>query len=290
MNALIEVAMSWLDRGIATIPISYRSKRPSFSALMKTGDIDAKGEPTWERMKTGLPTPADFEKWYTTASNIAVVTGQKNLVIVDFDKLPAYDLWMQLYGIEGYADTYTVHTGRGYHLYYFIEDMPEHTMKWAGGEVKASGYCLIPPSVHPSGAGYKATCPDIPIMDIGSIYELLPEDAFKAVVTERGLVSSFLDPIWSAPSTATGNYSDINQRVRISSFFPDAAGNGRWRSVICPLHNDGAKHGRASGWIDTQRNRYGCHFCVNGSLSAIDFYAAWRKLTPEAAAAELSGL
>ena len=286
VNALIEVAMSWLDQGIATIPIMYRSKRPNFQALYATGDIDGQGKPTWDRLKTELPTRQNIDTWYKTISNIAVVTGNQNLVIVDFDNLPAYELWMQLYGIKGYMNTYTVHTGRGYHLYFYVEDMPPHTLKWAGGEIKASGYCLIPPSTHPSGRAYKAIHPDMPILDIGSIYDILPEGVFN-YQQEFVPCMSAPDPIWTP--TLSGNYSEINQQVRILSFFPDArrTGNG-WYTVFCPLHSDGENHGRASGWIDDRRNRFGCHSCVSGSLSAIDFYARLKNISASDAAHELS--
>lgn len=286
MNHIKQVALSWLDQGIATIPIMYRSKRPNFTALKKTGDVDDAGKPTWDRLKTELPTRQNIATWYQGASNIAVVTGNQNLVIVDFDNLPAYELWMQLYGIEGYADTYTVHTGRGYHLYFFIEDVPPHTLKWAGGEIKSSGYCLIPPSVHPSGRAYKATNPEVPILDIGSIYDILPEDVFN-VQQESGPCMPLPDSIWSP--VIQGNYSEINQQVRILSFFPDArrTGNG-WHTVLCPFHGDGQSHGRASGWIDDRRNRFGCHSCISGSLSAIDFYAKLKGIDAGTAVGELA--
>lgn len=267
MNQQQQVAMFWLAQGIATIPILYRSKRPSFMALARTGDIDQNGKPTWERLKTELPSKLDILQWYDPLSNIAVICGWQNLVIVDFDDLVAYDTWMQIYGQEGWADTYTVCTGRGYHLYYYIEDIPAYTMKWTGGEIKASGYCLCPPSIHPSGARYKAT--ENEIMDIGSIYDILPESVFRHEAEPcRRLPQN--NPFAPHPQ---GQYSSVKDTARILSFFPDArrTGNG-WYTVYCPFHGDGTQRGHASGWIDDNRNRFGCHACINGSLSVIDFY------------------
>lgn len=274
--------MSWLDQGIATIPILYRSKRPNFAALMETGDIDQDGKPTWDRMKNNLPGKLDILTWYKSPlSNIAVICSWQNLVIVDFDNMDAYDLWIQLYGQEGWADTYTVCTGRGYHLYYYIEDMPKYTMKWVGGEIKASGYCLCPPSVHPTGTAYKAI--DTPIMDIKSISDLLPDEIFNHVGMPCREVQ--LDPFSPA---VPGGFSDIKDSIRILSFFPDAkrTGNG-WYTVYCPFHGDGTQRGHASGWIDDNRNRFGCHACVTGSLSVIDFYMRLHNVDAETAVREL---
>lgn len=268
VNALIEVAMSWLDRGIATIPLGYRSKRPAISS--------------WQEYKNRLPTEDEIAGWYKMRRNIGLVCAWQGLTVLDFDTMPAYEMWQALYGVQSYE----VRTARGVHVYVYLDCPPEFTLKWAGGDIKANGYVLIPPSIHPSGAGYKAS--NRPILRFRSLDDLLPPELWQNDAAERGLVSSPIDPIWSAPVAAgNGRYSDINQRIRLLSFFGDAKPTGGgWYAVKCPLHDDK----NASGWIDDRRNRYGCHACVNGSLSAIDFYAAWRKLTPEAAAAELSGL
>ncbi len=281
MNQLQKTAISWLIQGIVTIPISYRSKRPNFSALAKTGDIE-NGRPTWERMKTELPTKQDIMTWYSGLSNIAIVTGWKNLVIVDFDNEAGYELWLALYGVR-YADTYTVSTGRGHHLYYYIEDMPQYTMSWFGGEIKSSGYCLIPPSTHPSGTAYKATNFS-PIMTIGSIYDILPESVFQNEHEAKVGGPCILNDVWSPSLLGVGSYSEIKEQVSIAEFFPKAAGNGRWLSVKCPFHDDNHK----SGWVDLHRNRFGCHACMNGSLSVIDFYARLNSCDAETAVLELS--
>lgn len=265
MNNQYNVAMSWLNRGIATIPIMYRSKRPNFSALYTSGDVDNKGKPTWDRMKTELPTVDNLRQWYRHLSNIAVVCGWRNLVIVDFDRLDAHDMWLALY--PSYTATYTVSTGRGYHYYYYINDPPPHTLKWWGGDVKVSGYCLAPDSVHPSGRVYRATN-QADIMTIESINEILPESVFEYV---DGGLPCIPDNDPFAPTIRTsGGYTDINEKVSITRFFSDYERTGdNWLRVKCPLHDDR----KPSAWLDTRRNRFGCHKCINGSLSVIDFYA-----------------
>ena len=250
--------LNFHDMGIPVIPISYRSKRPNTRYLLN-------GE--WRQYQDKQPCRGDIEKWCNDSfSNFAVVCGN-GLCIIDFDNLHGYDLWMDIYGTQGYADTYTVHTGRGYHFYYFIEDAPAITLKWYGGEIKASGYCLIPPSIHPSGRKYTAVCPDNEIMTIGSLDEIFPHGLFDAI--PQTAPQREFDPF----VTTLQGYDACeaaNQTWRILDQFPDARKSGDgWYMVQCCFHDDG-RH--LTGWIDDKRNRYGCHSCINGSLSAIDFY------------------
>lgn len=275
MNNL-DIALKWLDMGVGTIPCKYRSKRPLFA---------------WDEFKTRLPTKEEIKKWYKIPlRNLAVIMGFNNLAVIDFDNLAAYDLWMQIYGQNGYADTYTVATGRGFHLYFYVEDYAAHTMKWAGGECKFSGYVLAPPSIHPSGTPYKAICPDMPIMTIGSIYDILPESVFNYQVSggDRPCIVADFDPFNPAMPHENGSYSEINECVRVLSFFPDARRTGDgWYTVFCPIHDDqNTRH--KSGWIDDNRNRFGCHACINGSLSVIDFYMRLHSCDAKTAVSDLN--
>lgn len=242
--------LHFLDAGIAVIPIEYRSKKPNSRYLPNR---------QWDKYKHELPCRGSVLTWSGDPfCNFAVVCGWQNLVIVDFDDPQWHDIWMMTYGASGYADTYTVSTGRGYHLYYYIEHLPACTLKFNGGEVKATGYCLIPPSIHPSGRKYQAVNPDVPIMDIGHIDEILPETSIP-IPPHKGKCT--FDP-FSNPS------NDIKQSWRILSQFPDAfpSGDG-WFKVQCQFHNDN----NPSAWINDNKNKFGCHACITGSLSSIDF-------------------
>ena len=264
-------AYHWLEMGIITIPIFYRSKRPAL--------------PSWQPYKATLPTNKEIESWYKTVSNIAVVCGHNNLVILDFDNPAAHDLWLETYGQMGCADTYAIRTGRGYHYYYYMEEVPPHTMKWQGGEVKSSGYCLTFPSTHPTGRKYIEVTPGQPIMNVKSIYDVLPESVFSTAPTRlrSELPSTPFNP-WQPQPQANGRCDDINERVSILHLLPDAkpSSNG-WYVVKCPLHNDR----KASAWIDPSRNRFGCHKCVNGSLSVIDLYMEIHNVDLQTSISEL---
>jgi hypothetical protein len=255
------------------IPIEYKSKRPNRRYLPN-------GE--WRQYQIEEPCRCDVERWLADPfCNYAVICGIDNLVIVDFDSLSHYDMWLGVYGVSGYADTYTVTTGRGLHLYYYIKNLPKQTLKWKGGEVKSTGYCLIPPSIHPTGRKYTAVNPDLEIMTIGSIYEILPKSVFQDYEQKQ---KSAYDPIWNpAP-----NYKvDVNQSWRILDWFDSARRSGdHWYMVQCPFHNDGD---HLSGWVNDAKNRFGCHGCMNGSLSAIDFYMKANNLVEVNEAIEQMG-
>ena len=250
------------DMGIPVIPIFYRSKRPNTRYLPN-------GE--WRQYQNKKPCRSDIERWMDdNFCNYAVICGSgihNRLVVIDFDRQDGHEIWLKLYGGNGYADTYTVSSGRGYHYYYFIENSPTITLKWYGGEIKASGYCLIPPSIHPSGRRYEAICPDNEIMTIGSLDEIFPAGLFDVAPQERP--QREFDP-FNTTLQGFDVCADTNQSWRILDQFSHARKSGDgWYMVECAFHNDG-KH--LTGWIDDKRNRYGCHSCINGSLSAIDFY------------------
>jgi len=275
MDAL-RIAHSWLDQGIAVIPIGYRSKRPMFDLIG-----------SWEQYKNTLPCCSQIAAWFDRPLvNLAIITGWQNLVIVDFDKMPAYDMWQA--GNKGKA-TYTVSTGRGMHLYYFVDGLPGHTLKWWGGEVKSTGYCLAPPSIHPSGRRYQVI-DNRPIMRIASIDEIFPAGLFPKELVSSEIQSSpccsSQDDIWQPRWGQQGKDAlEIKHNVRIASFFPSANTGNRWHTVRCPFHGDG-RH--LSGWIDNQTNRFVCHSCINGSIDVIEFYSRLHGVDFKQAVEELS--
>ncbi len=280
MSTNLDIALAWLDQGIATIPIGYRSKRPDRRHLMN-------GE--WREFQTRLPTKHELECWFSSPlQNIAVVMRHKNLVCCDFDNLIAHDLWLNWIP-ESLLKTHTVKTARGYHYYYHMESSPDYTMKWIGGEIKASGYCLCPPSIHPNGKPYVAINQNF-VCGVESVDDLFPPQIIISMSSNARVFKSpslKIDP-WNPPSPhhiQGFDLTHLKMSVPILSFFPDArrSGNG-WYSVKCPFHDD--RH--ASGWIDPIRNRYGCAKCVTGSMSVIDFYMALSGADFEAAIKELA--
>jgi len=156
-----QIALNWHAAGVACIPICARSKTPALTSWM----------PYTER----LPTPRELCAWFDgTAYNIAVLTGC-GLTILDWDDMEAYSRWLcSLDGRRGLADTFTVRTSRGVHLYFWC-DGETRSAHGDGWDVKGyHGYCLTAPSIHPSGAVYQAAGTLGDIARLPAIAAILP--------------------------------------------------------------------------------------------------------------------
>ena len=60
----LQAAHDWLDKGISVLPIGYRSKVPDFGALKRTGFLTPEGKPSWDRLKSELPTASALRTWF----------------------------------------------------------------------------------------------------------------------------------------------------------------------------------------------------------------------------------
>lgn len=115
-------------------------------------------------------------QWFPpdTDNNVAVLTGQQSgLIVVDVDTRndgdAGFDRLERTYG--KLPETRRAKTGGGgFHLYFRLPDETEgvsdhtHVAGFQGVDLKADGYVVAPPSVHPSGASY-AWENDAPIAD-----------------------------------------------------------------------------------------------------------------------------
>ena len=283
---LLTTAQKWNDIGIATIPIGYRAKRPDFTALKRVGSIDHNGRAIWETYQKQLPTKAELKEWFNTKlRNIAIVTGWQNLVILDIDNLALYGVW-ELWASHTRREllsTYRVKTARGIHLYYYMQNAPKTGLKWPGIDVKAAGgYCLIDPSIHPSGAKYAAI--ENNILSVENIESILPSELIQAL-PERNIAASPCIVFDNNPFAIRDDKPSafVKHTRQILDFFPGVIVRSRFVKVKCVLHDD--KH--ASAWIDTERNRYGCQSCMNGSMDVIQFYAELNGIDSKQAIGEL---
>jgi hypothetical protein len=131
---------TYLEHGWSLIEVERRGKIPAGK---------------WAHAQTERASSADVALWLDAGSNLGVVTGElSGLVVVDCDNADA----VARVTLEGYRPTPTVITGRGCHLYF----------RWPGQHVGNAvgilegvdvrgegGFCVVPPSVHPSGEVYR---------------------------------------------------------------------------------------------------------------------------------------
>lgn len=287
---LLTVAQKWQDCGIATIPCGFKAKKPDFTALKRVGSVDHNGRAIWERYQSQLPTRQELKEWFSTnLRNIAIVTGWQNLVILDIDDVALYGVWQMwaTHTRRDLLDTYRVKTSRGIHLYYYMQNPPETGLKWPGIDLKAAGgYCLIDPSTHPSGAKYAAIEADI--VSVEGVESILPLELIQTLPERNTTATPCMCVQDEGPFAIKEDRPSlfVKDSVKILDFFPGVVVRSRFVKVRCPLHDD--KH--ASGWIDTERNRYGCQSCLNGSLSVIDLYALLNNIDPKLAIKELASM
>lgn len=280
MNALTLTADRWLSDGIAVIPIAYRDKRPSI--------------PAWREFQSRLPTADEIRRWFQSRlNNIAIITGWRGLVVLDFDQRAAYELWRDWSrdAAPRARFSYTVETSRGVHVYLFVDE-PVQTMKAGIIDIKAAGgYVLAPPSIHPTGRPYRLLS-DAPILRVDRLAAVMPAQllALAQPVNPPRLPRPVpQDDPWAAAMQPVAVRSDdapiagIKARHSLFELFPGATRRGsRWWSV-CPLHDDrnpsvtiADDGGHAKCWAG----------CMSGDY--LDWYAAMNKITLTAAIQELA--
>lgn len=281
MNTLTLTAQQWTNNGIAVIPVAYRDKRPSL--------------PSWREFQDRLPTADEIRRWFQSRfHNLAVITGWRGLVVLDFDQRPAYELWRD-WSREAAPKarfSYTVETARGVHVYLFVSE-PTQTMKLGPIDVKAAGgYVLAPPSIHPSGRPYRLLS-DAPILRVATLVEVLPASLLALAQPEPPRLPALPraeilpDSPWqSAANPVRLATTSIEERIAgrsLFELFPGAVRRGsRWWSV-CPLHDD--RNPSVSISEDGQYAR-----CWAGCLRGdwLDWYAAIRGITLGDALRELN--
>lgn len=271
MPTIYEHAAHWVQAGIAVIPIRYREKAPESKLLPR----DATGLHTWDPYNQALPPDTELQRWFLTGKrNYGVVTGWRNLVVIDFDDLSAYLSWCVWATRQGgytariLSGTYQVRTARGMHVYVRTIE-PEINRKLKGIDIKARhGYVLGEGSIHPSGAEYTVQVLGIPML-VTALSDVLP-----AGMLIQQQVAKAQPPVIPSGGRATKITGDLVSAIRgsqrIESFFPGAVkGRGKYLMTCCPFHDD--KH--PSFWIDTDKQICGCFSgCTDKPLDVINLY------------------
>ena len=287
-----QTALFWLDAGIATVPLCYRSKFPAGQSLIKSGlwqlkEGEVKGH--WTPLKTKLPTKSQIEVWFEDGRyyNLALVTGWQNILVLDFDApelYAAFYCW-HLEHNPKILETYRVMSNRGVHIYYYLsEPVKLNTIQHSLFEVKANGkMATTPPSVHESGKPY--TSLDNP----ENIRIVKPDEILNySPVHFEPLVYPTLKRSRYAPTILNDN--DVIPailQIPILSFFNHAIpvdAEKRFYRTDCPFHGH-----KSNFWIDTKLNICGCFAgCIGRpSLDAIDFFTKLKDVSKRDAIIEL---
>ena len=279
----LQVALSWLENGWTILPIAYRSKRPDFRALRDTGYVDAEGRPVWDPLKESPPSIEAVKAWFSRPCNLGVITGWRNLVVVDFDHREAYDAWIVWCRAEGgiaadiAARTYRVVSARGMHMYLIVEESIESWSIPGMLDVKGQwGYVLAPPSTHPSGHIYAGL--GVAIERVPRLRDVLPFDP-AAEVEAKTIVPVAYTDAWEAADRAVecggqGSVAAIKAALSPENIVSPVSQDRHGSWARCPFHSD---------WNPSLRlysdGHWHCFQCDTHGGDAIDLYAAMNNLT-----------
>lgn len=284
MNQLLTTALKFFDQGIATIPIQPHSKKATFS---------------WKQYQFVAPTIENIHRWFANYDNlnIACLVGpiSNNLTILDFDHpLPYIQLKDRFPALQ---ETFTVMTSRGLHSYFFVDQLPAKSFKLEDTDIKVSGYCLTPPSFHPSGTQY-TIWNDAPIQRIGSLSELGIQPPAPPPVVGNNVFNNcniYGGTFIANQQQREVSVSEIKSRIPITKFFqPVKVGEDNRGFAHCPgkAHKNGDRDASLS--LDLTSNRFkcisqpSCEFCLPHGGSVIDACMIIHNLTFKEAVRMLS--
>lgn len=260
MSTLLDFATKYLAHGLAVIPLwPDRRKNPHLKEVLQ--------------YNKRLPTLAEWKAWAQRwpAANIGLITGYwRNYVALDFDDELTYDVWRN--GMGEIPNTWIVKTKRGFHVWFQVQDDPGQSRLYVKSDFEVllrarGGYCIVPPSIHWTGAPYHTINKVLPLT-VGTITEVLPGWKEKQPATEK--------------STYKG-YVSKKTAVRIEDLIPPVKEHSNTRGAFqawCPFHDDHKAGGTPSAWINVQEQRFGCNKCWPGLWwDVTNVYAMLNSLT-----------
>lgn len=297
MGRVLETAKKWVSLGISVIPIGYRSKQPKVKWLPYTEQ---------------LPTQNELDNWFASdLTNIGIITGWKNLCIIDFDDMDVFMDWYTWATAKGgkareVALNARMHkSARGVHIY-ILSDKAEN-MKLPKIDILANRkYALLPPSIHPSGTAYTVYRDALP-MPVHSLYDVLPKSLLDAAYASKTASASHTLSKQSATDIDVSDSIDfdpwklagkevpseslvalIKQQIHITDILSnqtfEKSTNG-WLMAQCPLHDDR----NPSMWINAKNTLCGCNAgCTPLPLDVINLYARMHGIDNITAIKELA--
>lgn len=260
-NRLYQAAMRYCNAGLAVIPLwPDKRKNPKLSRI----------EPYFH----GLPTRAEWARWARLwpDTNLGAITGYWGYIALDFDDEYSYSVWAEGAGFEHYESTWTVQTGRGFHVWFKVIGEPGKSRMFEketipGHKVEVllrakGGYCIVPPSIHHTGVEYRTWVNCHP--EIITVQEI--EDGILtgwSLKSEKNVGTT--KPLGLAPGVPTIGLSITDLVKPIGQ--PNARGAYK---AFCPLHDDT----NPSAWVNPAEGRFGCNACYPGKwFDVVNLYA-----------------
>ena len=148
----LDAALEYARRGWSIIPIRH-----------KPGTSGKQPAVSWRTYQTRPPTESELRRWFGDGrlpDGLAVILGEVSagLVCRDFDTVDGYQRWAAAHP-DLARSLPTVETARGRHVY--LRSAWRGFIDLGDGELRGDSghYCLLPPSVHPTGFRYRWAVP-----------------------------------------------------------------------------------------------------------------------------------
>lgn len=253
----LTAALRYISRGIAPIPVHRDAQKNPYLS-------------TYSEFYMRLPNWQQWRKWANKwpLCNIGLITGYWQLCALDFDTEESYLTWCHGPGRGVVGQTWTTRTARGYHVWFdsLVDPGESRSYTYQGHEVllrAKGGYCIVPPSVHHSGARYR-TVHKVEPWKTDSIeyylrgWELKTQSSKSAKLGGSQVVAS------ADPGSKNGDIGNFAKPYRIEQLIPipeNTKPNGRGAvQVRCPFHDDQTP----SAWLNVEQQRFGCNACWPG--------------------------
>lgn len=249
----LTAALKYTHRGLAAIPIHRDERKNPYLS-------------TYTEFYMRLPTWEQWRKWANRwpLCNIGLITGYWQLCALDFDTEESYLVWSNGPGRGVKGQTWTTRTSRGYHVWFDVEGDPGESRSYTyqGHEVllrAKGGYCIVPPSIHHSGARYR-TVHKVEPWQTDSIEHYLRGWELKTKPAKLSDLSRLSFAASADPGRALST-SQNHTGYRLEELIPIPEGskpNGRGAyKVRCPFHDDQTP----SAWLNVDQQRFGCNAC-----------------------------
>jgi len=175
MNAVLDAALQYIDRGWWVFPLHGIDKKTRACTCGTTNCSDAGKHPKIQNgLKGASRDKEQIEEWFADGTaNIAVVTGEKSgITVLDIDvgKKKGDQTWADLNKDKGEPQTLMAVTGSGgMHVYFRYNSALNTSGNTLGQGIDCrndDGYVVAPPSSHKSGGSYEWLNADDAIADL----------------------------------------------------------------------------------------------------------------------------
>lgn len=267
-----DAALYYQEHGLALLPLNAAQKTPAAHVIR---DVYGDRSSSWKPLAARRATKGEIREWFQAdpAINLGIFCGppSNGLVVADFDAGPCP---------VALPPTPVATTSRGEHVY-LHSDTLDRSQKLASGDLKATGYIVAPPSIHPSGSRYEWRIPfgRVALVELDSL-PLAPSNLSLGVDQEQNLGEISL--LGSTPLTSVRSQEEVLEQglaawTSYEPFVRKLAELCGWRlngAFDCTIHGDNKSRSAALYRTDSGRWVYKCFHRGGQTWSLAQAFAA----------------